>query len=30
MKADTTKARVTFYYLLAEHYEKLDLFHKKS
>jgi hypothetical protein len=30
MKADTTKARVTFYYLLAEHYGKLDLFHKKS
>jgi hypothetical protein len=30
MKADTTKARVTFYYLLAEHHEKLDLFHKKS
>lgn len=29
MKADTAKARVTFYYLLAEHYEKLDLFHKK-
>ncbi|MBO6673912.1 MAG: DUF2853 family protein [Rhizobiales bacterium] len=30
MKADTTKARVTFYYLLAEQYGKLDLFHKKS
>lgn len=29
MKDDTTNARVTFYYLLAEHYEKLDLFHKK-
>lgn len=29
MKDDTTKARVTFYYLLAEHYGKLDLFHKK-
>ncbi len=30
MKADNTKARVTFYYLLAEHFGKLDLFHKKS
>lgn len=30
MKADKTKARVTFYYLLAEHYEKLELFHKKK
>lgn len=30
MKADTTKSRVTFYYLLAEHYEKLELFHKKK
>ncbi|MEO0381971.1 MAG: DUF2853 family protein [Pseudomonadota bacterium] len=29
MKADTSKARVTFYYLLAEHYERLELFHKK-
>ena len=24
MKADKTKSRVTFYYLLAEHYKKLD------
>ena len=30
MKADNTKARVTFYYLLAEHYGKLSLFHKKK
>ncbi|MBV6658897.1 MAG: DUF2853 family protein [Devosiaceae bacterium] len=30
MKADRTKARVTFYYLLAEHYGKLSLFHKKK
>jgi hypothetical protein len=30
MKADKTKARVTFYYLLAEHYGKLALFHKKK
>ncbi len=28
MKADTTKSRLTFYYLLAEHYGKLDLFVK--
>lgn len=26
MKADRTKSRLTFYYLLAEHYGKLDLF----
>lgn len=30
MKADNTKARVTFYYLLAEHYGKLALFHRKK
>lgn len=30
MKADRTKSRVTFYYLLAEHYGKLGLFHKKK
>lgn len=30
MKADKTKGRVTFYYLLAEHYGKLPLFHKKK
>lgn len=30
MKGDRTKARVTFYYLLAEHYGKLSLFHKKK
>lgn len=30
MKADKTKARATFYYLLAEHYGKLELFHKKK
>ena len=24
MKADRTKSRLTFYYLLAEHFEKLD------
>jgi hypothetical protein len=29
MKADSTKSRLTFYYLLAEHYGKLDLFVKK-
>ncbi|KQU52794.1 hypothetical protein ASG72_07850 [Bosea sp. Leaf344] len=29
MKADRTKSRLTFYYLLAEHYGKLDLFVKK-
>ena len=27
MKGDRDKARVTFYYLLAERYGKLDLFH---
>lgn len=30
MKADKTKSRVTFYYLLAEHYGKLELFHRKK
>lgn len=29
MKDDKTKSRLTFYYLLAEHYGKLDLFAKK-
>jgi hypothetical protein len=29
MKADRTKSRVTVYYLLAEHFKKLDLFVKK-
>jgi hypothetical protein len=29
MKSDKTKARTTFYYLLAEHYGKLDMFIKK-
>jgi hypothetical protein len=29
MKSDKTKARTTFYYLLAEHYGKLDMFVKK-
>ncbi|MFC5417998.1 DUF2853 family protein [Bosea eneae] len=29
MKADKTKSRLTFYYLLAEHYGKLDAFVKK-
>ena len=29
MKADKTKSRVTVYYLLAEHFKKLDLFVKK-
>ena len=29
MKADKTKSRLTFYYLLAEHHGKLDLFVKK-
>jgi hypothetical protein len=29
MKADRTKSRVTFYYLLAEHYGQLDMFVKK-
>jgi hypothetical protein len=30
MKADRTKERVTVYYLLAEHYKKLALFHPKK
>ena len=30
MKADTSKSRVTVYYLLAEHYKKLDLFVKPA
>lgn len=30
MKADTTKSRVTVYYLLAEHYKKLELFVKAA
>lgn len=29
MKADRTKNRVTVYYLLAEHFKKLDMFVKK-
>lgn len=29
MKADKTKNRVTVYYLLADHFKKLDLFVKK-
>jgi 3-dehydroquinate synthetase len=29
MKSDKTKARTTFYYVLAEHYGKLDMFVKK-
>jgi len=29
MKDDKTKSRLTFYYLLAEHYGKLDLFVKQ-
>jgi hypothetical protein len=29
MKDDRTKSRLTFYYLLAEHYGKLDMFVKK-
>ncbi len=29
MKSDKTKARTTFYYCLAEHYGKLDMFVKK-
>lgn len=29
MKADKTKNRVTVYYLLAEHFKKLDMFVKK-
>lgn len=28
MKADRTKSRLTFYYLLAEHFKKLDVFVK--
>jgi hypothetical protein len=28
MKADRTKSRVTFYYCLAEHFKKLDVFVK--
>ena len=30
MKADRTKERVTVYYLLAEHYGKLAMFHPKT
>jgi uncharacterized protein YqkB len=30
MKADKTKERVTVYYLLAEHYKKLAMFHPKK
>jgi hypothetical protein len=30
MKADKTKERVTVYYLLADHYKKLSLFHPKK
>jgi hypothetical protein len=30
MKADKTKERVTVYYLLAEHYGKLAMFHPKK
>jgi hypothetical protein len=30
MKADKTKERVTVYYLLADHYKKLALFHPKA
>lgn len=30
MKADRTKNRVTVYYLLAEHFKKLDMFIKKT
>ncbi len=30
MKADRTKERVTVYYLLAEHYGKLAMFHPKA
>jgi hypothetical protein len=26
MKDDRTKSRLTFYYLLAEHFDKLDVF----
>ncbi len=29
MKSDKTKSRLTFYYVLAEHYGKLDMFVKK-
>ena len=29
MKADRTKSRLTFYYLLAERYGKLDMFGSK-
>ena len=30
MKGDNSKARVTFYYLLAEHFGKLAIFHKNA
>jgi hypothetical protein len=30
MKADNSKSRVTVYYLLAEHYKQLSLFHPKA
>jgi Protein of unknown function (DUF2853) len=30
MKADRTKSRITFYYLLAEHFGQLAMFHPKA
>jgi Protein of unknown function (DUF2853) len=30
MKADRNKSRIVFYYLLAEHYGKLAMFHPKA
>jgi len=30
MKADRNKSRIVFYYLLAEHYKQLEMFHPKK
>ena len=30
MKADRSKSRLAFYYLLAEHYKALSMFHPKK
>ncbi|MFY8114346.1 MAG: hypothetical protein ACOVOC_09020 [Rhabdaerophilum sp.] len=29
MKADRTKSRITVYYLIAEHFKQLSMFHPK-
>jgi hypothetical protein len=30
MKADRTKSRITVYYLIAEHFKALSMFHPKA